>query len=438
MRSPIRAGATALLLFCAAPAIADPALSPAPDAPIPLHSLIEALLKEHRAEDADAVLMPLLEQDPRNPELLFLSGMVAMERGDAQRAIRAFRAILIDHPTAERVRLELGRAFFAAGDYGNAARQFQFARAGRPPDAVRANIDNYLYLIRQSKTFTYSIDVSLAPDSNLNGGSSSREVTLYGLPFDLSEDAQQQSGVGAQIGATGEWAPRLSGTSRLRLGAAFQRREYAGSQFDDMTATIYAGPRFVSPRWDLSLLATANRRWYGARPYNFGTGGRITATYYVSPQLGLTTDLAGQWVDYDEAPHMTGLLVSLGETMIYALTPSSGVVARAGVGRTDARAEAYANWSGYLAGGYFRDLPAGFSAYLETALSVGSYDAALPAFGARRVDFASSTMVNLLNRHIVLSRFTPRVTYTYTYQHSTIPLYSFDRNRIELGLTTVF
>nr|WP_284732153.1 surface lipoprotein assembly modifier [Sphingobium nicotianae] len=396
------------------------------------------MLEEHRAQEADAVLASLLASDPRNTDLLFLSGMVAMERDDHQRAIRLFRAILIDHPKAERVRLELGRAFFVAGDYGNAARQFQFASAGHPPPVVQANIDKYLYAIRQAKALSYSLDLSLAPDSNLNGGSSSREVTLYGLPFDLSDEAQRHSGVGAQLGATGEWAPHLGANSRLRLGASLQRREYSGSRFDDMTAALYAGPRFVMRRWDLSLLATASRRWYGARPYDVAAGGRITATYYVTPQVGLTTDLSVQTVRYDAATHLTGLLSSLGETIVYALTPSSGVVGRAGISRTRARADAYANWSGYLAAGYFRDLPAGFSAYVETSLAVGSYDASLPAFGARRVDLASSTMINLLNRHIVLSRFTPRLSYSYTYQHSTIPLYSFDRNRVELGLTTTF
>jgi outer membrane protein len=438
--SALRAIAALVLLLCSFQLRAEqpPPVSAASETSVPIDVLVGALLRQGRLDEADSVLEPFLRAEPRNTELRFLSGLVAMEQGDNQRAIRIFRAILIDHPKAERVRLELARAFFAAKDYGNAWRQFQFARAGHPPASVRVNIDKYLYAIRQAKSLSYSVDVSLAPDTNLNTGSSSREVTLYGLPFDLSDDAQRHSGVGLNVTATGEWAPRLNPVTRLRIGVSAQRRDYSGSRFDDMTLAAFAGPRFVTPRWDLSVLGTANKRWYGAKPYNMAVGARLTATYYATPQLGLTTEIAGQSVDYDQARYMTGPLISLSETVVYALTPSSGTTVKSGVSRQSARVDAYSNWSGYLAVGYFRDLPAGFSAYVETSVSLSSYDSALAAFGQRRVDIASSTMVNLLNRHIVLSRFTPRLTYTFTHQHSTIPLYSFDRNRIEMGLTTVF
>jgi outer membrane protein len=423
------------LLLCSVPSRAE---QPLASAPIPISALVQDLIAKGRSGEADGILKPLLAENENDPELLFLSGLIALDRNDPQRAIRAFRKILIDHPKADRVRLELARAFFLAKDYGNAERQFQFASAAHPPAAVQANIDKFLYAIRQEKTLSYSLDLSLAPDTNINGGSASREVTLYGLPFDLSDDAQRHSGVGADISANGEWAPRLGPHSRLRMGLGVQRRDYSGSTFDDMTVAAYAGPRRIAGRWDLSLLGTANRRWYGARPYDLGIGGRITATYHATPRLSVTTDLSVQSVRYDVASYMTGPLASLGETLVYALTPSSGITAKVGASRQSAEADAYSNWSGYVAGGYFRDLPAGFSTYIETSLALASYDEINPAFGVRRADFATTTMVNLLNRHIVLSRFTPRITYSFTHQHSTLPLYSFERNRVEMGLTTTF
>ena len=152
------------------------------------------------------------------------------------------------------------------------------------------------------------------------------EVTLYGLPFDLSQDARQRSGVGVAVNGTVEWAPRLSAASRLRLGASLQRRDYSGARFDDMTAAVYGGPRITTRRWDVSLLATANHRWYAAQPYETALGGRLTATYYPSSRLALTTDVAGQSVDFATATYETGPVISLGETVLYALTPSSGVV----------------------------------------------------------------------------------------------------------------
>lgn len=102
------------------------------------------------------------------------------------------------------------------------------------------------------------------------------------------------------------------------------------------------------------------------------------------------------------------------------------------------RSSAYSNWSGYAALGYYRDLPAGFSIYLEPSLAFARYDEALPAIGIRRSDRTLSGQVTLLNRHIVLSRFTPRLSYTFTKQDSNMALYRFTRSRIEIGLTTNF
>jgi hypothetical protein len=80
---------------------------------------------------------------------------------------------------------------------------------------------------------------------------------------------------------------------------------------------------------------------------------------------------------------------------------------KGGLSRQEARTPAYANWSGFVAAGYFRDLPKGFSIYVEPSFSLARYDEALLAFGRKRSDNSQSVLVTLLNRHLVLTRFTP-------------------------------
>ena len=67
-----------------------------------------------------------------------------------------------------------------------------------------------------------------------------------------------------------------------------------------------------------------------------------------------------------------------------------------------------------------------------------TYDEPLLAFGRKRSDNSQSVLITLLNRHLVLTRFTPRLSYTFTRQSSSISLYEFKRSRLEIGLTTVF
>ncbi|MEO8455962.1 MAG: surface lipoprotein assembly modifier [Sphingomicrobium sp.] len=399
---------------------------------------VRQLMVEGKLESAKAVLNARLSRHPKDVQARFLKGMIAVAAKDNREAIRVFRSILIDHPDAARVRLELARAFYLAKDYGNAKRQFQFALAGNLPREVAANINTYLAAIRDAKSLSYNFGIALAPDTNLNTGSSAREVTLFGLPFDLSEDARQRSGVGIAIEAGAEWAPRIGTGKRLRLGISGQRREYSGSNFDDMTAAAYVGPRWVSGKWDLSLLGTAYKRWYGTRPNNQAAGGRLEATYYLTPRLGISSALAAQWVRFSRARERDGRLISFNATAFRAMTSSSAITLKVGVGRQQARITPYANWNGFVAAGYFRDLPKGFSVYVEPSLSLARYDAALLGFGKRRSDNSQSVLITLLNRHVVLGRFTPRISYTFTRQSSTIPLYAFSRSRLEIGFTTVF
>jgi outer membrane protein len=62
----------------------------------------------------------------------------------------------------------------------------------------------------------------------------------------------------------------------------------------------------------------------------------------------------------------------------------------------------------------------------------------LAAFGVARADHQWTMQLALLNRRIDIAGFTPRLTYAYTRNASNIALYSYDRNRLEVGLTRTF
>lgn len=400
--------------------------------------LAQQMLHEKRWDDAARVINARLSVNDKDTEAQFMAALVEMGRGNYGQAIRLFRRILSDHPSATRVRLELGRAFFLKKDYQNALRQFHFALAGKPPPEVVRNINKYIYVIRMQRRWTRSAAIALAPDTNINTGSDAREVSLFGLPFDLSEGARKKSGIGLALEARTEFSLPVSAQGRLRIGASGTRREYSGSEFDDMTVSAYAGPRYFNQDWDASLLLTGYRRWYGVHRYSDAIGGRLEVTRHLSPRLGLNSGLSVQDVKYTRQPHMNGQLYSLGGSVIYTLTPASGVSVKANVARQTAQEKPWANWSQFVAAGYFRDLPKGFSVYIEPSLSAARYDEMIVAFGEKRRDKAFSISANILNRKIILGNFSPRLSYAFTKQKSNISLYRFDRHRFDIGLATVF
>jgi outer membrane protein len=303
---------------------------------------------------------------------------------------------------------------------------------------VIANIDRYLFMIREEKNWSYTFGVSFAPDTNLNAGPGIHDITLLGADFELSDDARRQSGVGLAFDGSVEYAPRIGADTRLRIGLQGTQSLYTKGEFDDTTGTVYVGPRFVRGRWDVSVLGTGFARRFGGVPYNGAVGGRIEATYYPSGKTAISIGLAAQRVRYALDIGRNGGSYSLSSSVLHTLDAASGMVVKGGVSRQTALVPSLANTSLFAAIGYFRDLKGGFTIYAEPSYSRTRYDALLTAFGIVRADDAFTGTLTLLNRHIVLGRFTPKISYSYTRQDSDIPLYQYRRNRLEIGLTTSF
>lgn len=396
------------------------------------------LIASNRPESARPMLERLVAEQPSNVEALFLLGLIDVASASYPSAVRWFRRALVHEPKATRIRLELGRAFYLNTDYENAARQFQFARAGKIPSEVIANIERYLAAIRREKSWSYNVSVAIAPDTNINNATSARETELLGIPFELSDDAQKRSGVGLAVEAGAEFAPRIGRAVRWRLGASVQRREYAGGGFDDMTVAVQSGPRLVTGKWDISLLGTGLRRWYGGKRYIDAAGARLEATHYLDGRTAISSGMGMQKLRYVRDRAQSGPTYNVHAAMFRALTSSTSAHVRLGAIRHKARAQSFSRWS-WLAGvGYYTDLPGGFSISLEPSHLISRYDGADPLFNVRRVDHLTEVQATVLNRRVVLSRFTPRVAYTWSRRKSTIGLFDFNQHRVEVGLTSRF
>ena len=398
----------------------------------------KALIAAAEYDAAEKVLIAARDHPDLKVQVPFLLGMIAVARKRPRIAIANFRQALVHEPASIRLRLELARAFYMDGDYENAFRQFQRARSGNPPKPVIQAIDRYLASIRMDKSWSYNVRFSLAPDSNLNSATSATSTEILGLPFELDPSARRKSGVGAAVEIGTELSPRVGPSTRLRLGTQVQRREYEGRRFDDTIVALHAGPRLVLGRWDLSLVGTAFRRWYGGERYVDGAGARAEVAYYPSGRSQLLAALSAQRLNYARRPNESGRVFTANFAAVRALTPASGAVARVGVAQTTARDPQYSSWSTNFGLGYFRDFGGGFSAFIEPSVGQVRYDGVDLLIGERRSDRIGQMTLSILNRRIVASRFTPRLSFTHTRRFSNGDLYRFKKNRLEVGLTSEF
>ncbi len=396
------------------------------------------LIAHNRLGDARRLLEQMLAAKPDDSETLFLLATIAVEQKDFDAAISLYRRILVREPEAERVRLELGRAFFLKGDYDNADRQFRFARAGGIDDTVKANIDHFLAAINRLRQWRVNFSLALAPDTNQNAATSASQVNIFGLPFALDKAARKQSGVGLAGDIGGEWSPILGDDLKARLGADLYRVDYSGGAFDDMTISAYGGPQLLFDNWDVSALATGFKRWFANQDYVSGVGGKLAADYGITSDWVVSAALGGQSVTNAFVPEQSGPLWTSQLQAIYVLSPSSLFQLQLGFSRQEAQIASYSYSGVWFGAGYSQDLRFGFSAAFQPSYFITRYDDVLPAFGTTRRDNALMLAFTLLNRRLDYHGFTPRFSYVFTEQHSNIPIYSFTRNQFQVGVTSLF
>lgn len=371
-------------------------------------------------------------------QLDFLQGLVAMDARDYREAVRRFRRLLVREPRSIRTRLEIGRAYFLIGDYANAERQFLFAGAGRLPPAVRRNVDLFLAAIRARKRFAMSIAVTFASDSNRNAGPTADSVTLYGLPFQLSSSARANGGIGLALDATMEWAPPLTARLKWRVIGQLHRAQYRDTGLDDMTLSLGMGPHYTLLRWGFDINANVSRRWYADRLFSDSHGLTLDVTRVLNTRLGLEGTLGLARISYAPLPAMNGTATSASGNIIYTPGPDSMVRAGLGLTRQTAASTPFAFRARQLSAAYVREFGGGLTVGIAATHSRITYDAPLAAFGVARIDRQPSAQITLLDRRIAWHGLTPKISYAYAINDSSIPLYRFHRGRLELSLTRTF
>ena len=407
---------------------------------------------------ATAQEAPLGAGDKDRDAILFGIGMRTLdEAGQADsddareklydKAIAAFRIILVNRPELIRVRLELARTFFLKGQDGLARRHFELVLAGGVPLPVAVNIHAFLNVMRARKRWTGYFGAAIAPDSNLNAASESEIIyidTVFGrLPFQREGDFGAQSGLGFSVWGGGEYQQPLSERLRLRVGADLAQREYGGSDFDQTFLAAYAGPRWLAgPITEFSLLATANRQWLGGRPFVDETGVRLELDRRLTPRLWVRGTAAYRERDNRHRDFLDGPVVDFAASFAWTAAPVLRVHVMVGYERDHAASEHWRNLSRWVRVGTSLALPLGFtlgtSAQMRRTYYEGSGEVHLTLDGRRRLDRTRTFSVSILNRALTLFGFSPQLALINEARQTNAQAQDYDRNRAELRFVRQF
>ncbi|MDD9818859.1 MAG: surface lipoprotein assembly modifier [Gammaproteobacteria bacterium] len=388
----------------------------------------------------------LLDAAARAPEadataIAFLRGLAALGRGDYDRAAGIFNAILVARPGLLRVRLELARALFLKNSPRSdraARRQFERVLAARPPAPVARNIRAFLGAIRSRRAWELDFSFALLPDSNINRAPSSRTVTIGGLPFLLSEDAQETSGIGAYMSLGGSYRWRLRDRLRLAWSGRALRREYGGRAFDDMTLETALGPRVLFAGGEAGAASFVSRRYYGGAPYRRSFGLRLDGNRLATPRRRVSARLELQRLFHDRDRSFDGDIYSAGLSWRFAASLVSFSSLWLNYTRQLPRAPWLRNRAPNIGAGYYRDFAKGLGIGAEVQGTDTRYDRAHPLFARERRDRTWIATLRFSLRTLNIRGFTPVLSFSHIRNRSNIGFYDYRRNLLELGVRQAF
>ncbi len=471
-----------LLALIASPAFPADPNAPTDDQVAAAVAASERLMNMGRVGEAYEGIRPIADARPDSNQATFALGLAALAAAEAAAAagasarsggprelfdvaVRAFRGMLVKEPSLLRVRLELGRALFSRGrclappgnlvkhllgdDCWAAEQHFLRVLGTNVPPQVALNVRRYIQVCRARKRASGNLSLAIAPDTNVNTSTSAQTVNIFGLPFQLNDEARATSGIGV-VGAFGaeiqKPLPKFkfipASAVRLRVGGTIFRRDYSGGEWDDHNYSVYAGPRFITSKGQMSMLFQADSRGVNGRPYSRQYGLRLEGVRLVTRKLWVGGSLEGsrQTATSTEGPiGKPGMSWNSQGFASYSLFPALSIRFMGGAGHenTDRISTRHrSRWVGVM-GTY--DLPLGFSMTLAQQVFMTNFEQPNFLFSPEppetRLWFSR---LALYNRKIQFMGFSPSISLIRENRISNLTLYQYQRYRAEGGVVRVF
>lgn len=212
-----------------------------------------ALILEGRGARAWELLEPHEFELAGREDYDYLLGVAAIEAGKPDRATLAFERVLAVNPNHAAARLDMGRAYYALGDYERARVELTELLRHDPPPAARDVIERYLVAIERrmpGRAWLASgyVAASAGYDSNINAGVSQRTLflPLFGATFALAPNAIRQEDDFFGLAGGVELAVPVSDTLSLIAGLDLSQRNYGSfDRFDYRSGELRGGTQYA-------------------------------------------------------------------------------------------------------------------------------------------------------------------------------------------------
>jgi hypothetical protein len=438
----IAAPVLAAALAAAQPA--DPAPLASASISVELNAVQLLALATSRAEAGDTssaeALFTALARDPDldiRSEARFRHGRMLEAQNRFTDAAVLYRAILDEQPDAQRVRLQLARALLFAGDEGGAARALRQAQAGGLPADVQRVVAQFQGALRAVQPLGGSLEVALAPSTNINRATRSNTLDTVIAPLELSEDAQAQSGLGVKLAGQGFIRLPISQKLRWSLRASGQGFLYRQSQFNDVIVQLETGLEYTAGKSRLQPSIGYSQRWFGGRPFVDTNTVSLSWLRALGRRSQLDVSLAVGRNSFRQNDLQDGTSYDLGLALEHAFSARSGGRFSLTGQRVNARDPGYATTGGGANLLYYRELGRA-TAFASAGLSYLEADGRILLFPSRRQEWLARGTIGATFRQASVRGFAPVVRISHERNISTVGLFDFARTGVDIGITRAF
>lgn len=381
-----------------------------------------------------------LSHDPNSNirnEARFRKAKLLEARGQLASAAFLLRQVLDEKPAATPVRLELAGILDKLGDKEGAWRQVRAAQAAGLPPAVARLVDRYSQALRAQKPFGASVEVALAPDSNINHATQSETLSTVIGDFHIGDEGKAQSGIGISLsgqayrrlplGRATSFLCRLSGSGNL----------YRKRQFNDIVLDLGCGPEFELGASRLNAEVGATQRWFGQASYMRSARIGAVGTAPVGRKTQVRVSVSSALVDNQVNKLEDGKDFAGQVSVERALSPTLGLAVTGSAMRESLRDPGYSTTSWRLGLLGWKDFGR-MTLTADAEFGRLSADDRLALFPDKRHERYSRMSLGATFRRLEFHGFAPVARLSFERNRSSIAFYDFRRTRTELGFERAF
>ncbi len=300
-----------------------------------------------------------------------------------------------------------------------------------PPSNVKYNIRNYLKKIESSKPTNVSYNFKLSYNDNINNGTYSDTIRLFGIPFKVDENAKAKGSYEFYTGLTANHQFK-SDNLKFNVGGKLDHSNFSGSTYDRLKYTFITGPEYRIRNHRLKLDLTLSKDEMNWEDVSNSKDITLSHFFNYSPQLRFSSTLSFDENNYyNNANYNTdGKSLGLGADLI----TKSGISYSGNIRLTDndAVSEPYGNEKKYISASIGSKLPLNFYVNASIGLEKTRYDAYQFMWLTTREDDLEFISINIKNERIYFKNFYPQINFTFRNNDSNVDAYKTSSNSASL------